>query len=330
MADMIVYELRQLGHKAVSFPYTDPVPAHTDLLFTFGPYTKILPIWESVALRESPQRPIVAHWNTEGIPDLRIPYRIVRWFGAIRSWIGRLSHTSSAFDHKLSTLRPFIKMDSRMNRYRYVGDYDYAYKKGWLHVLGDSSQVYCDIRSRAGIPTLYVPWGGCKVLYENLNLERDIDVLWMGKRGTNRRSNILDRVFNELRPYGVKIHVADNEQNPFIFNGTRTEYLNRAKIVLNVTRTWYDDNFSRFALAALNRSLVVSEPVLEHCIEFKVNVHYVAAPISELSRTILYFLEHEEERGRIVDNAYNLVTSELRFHHGIKRIMDAVEEVKLK
>lgn len=330
MTEMINYELRQLGHQAAGFSYTDPVPEDIDVLLTFGPYNKIIPIWAGVPLRESRQRPVVAHWNTEGMPDLRMPYRIVRWLGSTRSWVGRLSHSHSSLSRRLSTLPPFNWVDRRMNRYRYVGDYDYAYKKGWLHILADSSQIYGAVRSRAGIPTLYVPWGGSPVLYADLNLKRDIDVLWMGKRGTKRRSVILDQVCDELRPYGVKIHVADNEQNPFIFNGTRTEYLNRAKITLNITRTWYDDNFSRFALAAPNRSLIVSEPVLEHCSEFKANVHYVAAQIPELSKTILYYLEHEDERERIVDRAYNLVTAELRFYHGIKRIMDAVEQVNLR
>jgi len=328
MAEMIIYELRQLGHQAAGFYYTDPVPGNIEVLFTFGPYSKIIPIWESVALRQGHQRPVVAHLNTEGIPDLRIPYRTVRWLGSMRSWVGRLSHSRSALARLLSTLPPFISVDRVMTRYRYVGDYDYAYQRGWLHVLADTSQIYCALRNKAGMPTLYVPWGGSTVLYANLNLERDIDVIWMGKRGTKRRSAILDWVCNELSPYGVKIYIADNEQNPFIFHGTRTEYLNRAKITLNITRTWYDDNFSRFALAAPNRSLIISEPVLEHCIEFKANVHYIVSPISELSKTILYYLEHEAERERIVDNAYNLLTTELRFHHGIKRMMDAVEQVK--
>jgi hypothetical protein len=63
--------------------------------------------------------------------------------------------------------------------------------------------------------------------------------------------------------------MADNEENPFIFGETRTAFLNRAKITLNITRTWYDDNFSRFAYAVPNRSLVVSEPLLPHCPEYE-------------------------------------------------------------
>jgi hypothetical protein len=128
----------------------------------------------------------------------------------------------------------------------------------------------------------------------------------MGKRGTHRRSSILDRVHKELRSKGVNMYIADNEQNPFIFGDLRTRYLNRAKVTLNITRTWYDDNFSRFVLAAPNRSLIVSEPVLPHCREFQKTcpLHFITD--RSLSKSILYYLEHEDERQQIVKNAHQL------------------------
>jgi hypothetical protein len=91
----------------------------------------------------------------------------------------------------------------------------------------------------------------------------------MGTRGTQRRSRIIDQVCKQLQLKGLNVYIADNEEKPFIFGQERTRYLNRAKITLNITRTWYDDNFSRFTMACPNRSLVVSEPVLPHCTEFK-------------------------------------------------------------
>ncbi len=328
MADMIAYELRQMGKEPILYRFYEPVPEHIDVLFTFGPYDKVLPMWQRVSSRDHGLRPIVAHWNTEGMPDIRIPYWVVRQLGLIRSWLGRVSYANNRLSRILSFIRTKNWAAHRFSRYRYTGDYEYGYRKGWLHVLADSSLIYCKIRSQGGLPTLYAPWGGSSILYEEMNLERDIDVLWIGKRGSARRSQILDQVVRELKPHGVRIHIADNVENPFIFNGERTEYLNRSKITLNITRTWYDDNFSRFVLAAPNRSLIVSEPVLQHCREFEKGVHFVEAQIPDLAKTILYYLENQQERQRIVEEAYNLVTRDLLFAHSLNRILAEVEKAR--
>jgi hypothetical protein len=214
-----------------------------------------------------------------------------------------------------------------MLRFRYLGDYYYAHRRGWIDIFADTSEIYAEIHRRQGLPTIVAPWGSTPQWYEDLGLERDIDVLWMGTRGTKRRSSLLDRVRSELDANGVRTYVADGKENPFIFGNQRTYYLNRSKITLNITRTWYDDNFSRIALATPNRSLIVSEPVLPHCPSFIAGTHYVAASGDFLAETILYYLEHEEERLRIVENAYRLVTTKLVFRESIKLIMDAANQV---
>src|SRR5215211_650748 len=312
IAEMISFELEQIGYTPVLFFFDGNIPQDVDYLLTFGPYDRILPIWQNNARIESSRRPIAIHWNTEGMPDLRIPPKVVRVLGALRSKIGRMGYSGSVFDHFLYSIRAVSNIDKSFKRYRFHGDYEYACRMGWLHVLSDTSHIYSQIRSKIGVPTLYAPWGASQTWYEDLGVERDIDVLWIGKKGSQRRSRILDQVFRELKLKGLNIHIADNEENPFIFGDERTRHLNRAKITLNITRTWYDDNFSRFTMACSNRSLVVSEPVLPHCREFKENVHYVSAKIEDLANTIVYYLEHEEERKQIVGNAYEILMAALK------------------
>ena len=111
-----------------------------------------------------------------------------------------------------------------------------------------------------------------------------------------------------------------------IFGEERTRHLNRAKITLNITRIWYDDNLSRFTMACSNHSLVVSEPVLPYCTEFKENVHYVSAKIEDLANTIVYYLEHEEERRQIVDNAYELMMAELKFEKSLRKMFAVAQQ----
>jgi len=83
-------------------------------------------------------------------------------------------------------------------------------------------------------------------------------------------------------------------------------------------------------MACPNRSLVVSEPVLPHCTAFKENVHYVSAKIEDLANTIVYYLEHEEQRRQITDNAYRLMMSELKFERSLRKMFAAGQQYGIR
>lgn len=324
IAEVISDELNALGYQPVHFQIGSLIPEKTEAVFSFGPYGNFLTIPRQLAKMPPEQKPIFIHWNTEGLPDPRIPWKIMSMIAGWRSWLGRIHDSQNDSARMLRTERLSSLNESRMARFRYLGDYYYAQRRGWLDIFADTSEIYAEIHRRHGLPTIVAPWGATPQWYKDLGLERDIDVLWMGTRGTKRRSTILDRVRKELESHGIRMHVADGEENPFIFGNARIHYLNRSKITLNITRTWYDDNFSRVSLAAPNRSLVVSESVLPHCTSFIAGTHYVSVPVERLAETILYYLGHEEERLRLVENAYQLVTTKLEFRKSIKSIMDAV------
>ncbi len=328
ISEMISYELDQLGHHPEFFKAGDAIPVSADIIFSFAPYGNFIQIPLKFASIPANQRPILIHWNTEGIPDPRIPWLLIHSISGLRSFVGRKMLAGHRHNGNKATKFPYSWESSRMLRFRYVGDYYYAFQNGLLDIFADSSQIYAGMHRQHGLPTSVMPWGATDNWHKQLNLERDIDVLWMGQRGSKRRSDLLDRVRADLKSHGVNIHVADNEENPFIFGDERIQMLNRAKITLNLTRTWYDDNFSRFAMAAPNRSLIVSEPLLPHCPQYHAGIHYVSAPIEQLAQEIVYYLQQEEERATIVENAYQLVTQDLSFRTGIKSLIDQVTNIK--
>ncbi|PJF45497.1 MAG: hypothetical protein CUN48_18585, partial [Candidatus Thermofonsia Clade 3 bacterium] len=128
-----------------------------------------------------------------------------------------------------------------------------------------------------------------------------IDVLWIGTRRTKRRSRLLDKVMGELAAYGKRVLIVDGSGGP-VYGEARTLLLNRAKIMLNLLPTWYDSALAyRWPLAAANRALLVTEDSLPHAPEFLPGEHYVAAPASQLTPTILDYLEHPEKREPIVE-----------------------------
>ena len=325
--EVISDELNALGYQTMHFQIGSRIPDNTEVVFSFGPYGTFLTIPRQLAKMHPKKKPIFVHWNTEGIPDLRLPWKIMSSISKWRSWLGRFQDARKGSVTIPGTEKLLSLFESRMLRFRYLGDYYYAHRRGWLDIFADTSEIYAKLHRKHGLPTIVAHWGATPQWYKDLGLERDIDVLWMGTRGTKRRSLILDRVRNKLELNGVRMHVADGKENPFIFGDERIYYLNRSKITLNITRTWYDDNFSRIALAAPNRSLVVSERVLPHCPSLLTGVHFVSAPVDQLAETILYYLNHEEARLRIVDNAYHLVTTKLLFRESIRSIMDAVNQI---
>ncbi len=320
----IAVELRALGHTVMYFPDTDPVPTTVDVVFLYGPFGKYLHLLERLHALPQPDRPTVVFWNTEGLPDLRLPWTLMRPLGVLRSWVGRYN-TSAEHPQDAAHLAP---LENRLTRFRYLGDFLYAQRRGLIDVMVDISAVYADFFKQHSIPVGVAPFGSFGEWHANLQLERDIDVVWMGKRGSRRRSKILDHLRAELRQHGVDIHMIDNIEHPFVFDDERTQLLNRTKITLNILRTWYDENSLRFCMAAPNRSLIVSEPLLPHVPQYKDGVHYVSAPINKLAETILYYLKHESERQQIAENAFHLLTTTLTFKASMKIIMQAVRASK--
>lgn len=319
LAEAIGIALQAIGQQPVFFPFDGAVPDEVDVVLTFAPYNRLLQIPQQLAQRPAGRRPAYIHWNTEGLPDLGLPWPAMRALGGLRSWIGRLS-AAPAWARLLGPL------DQRMQRFRFAGDYYYAHRRGWLPVLADSSAVYTRFHNQHGLPTEHVPWGSTRLWYEDLGLERDIDVLWMGKRSSTRRSRLIDQLKEDLTRRGLVFYIADDVERPFIFGRERTRFLNRAKITLNLTRTWYDDNLLRFAITAPNRTLNVSETLLPHCPQYVPGQHYVSAPRDQLADTIAYYVQHADEREHIVQNAYALSTETLTLRRSVAAVLALVHD----
>jgi len=327
---VISEELARLGHQVKWFKFNEAIPDGVDVVFSFAPYGRFLQIPRQLKNLPLKERPIFVHWNTENPPDLRLPWFIMSSIGACRSWLDRLNDSDNDWVQAAITIPPLSWVQKRMYKFRYVGDYHYAYGKGWIDILAESSEIYAQLHRQHGLPTIVVPWGTAQSWYADLNVERDIDVLWMGTRRTKRRSRLLDQMQAQLAAHGIQMYIADNIENPFVFDEERTQLLNRTKITLNLLPTWYDNAFPyRFHIAAGNRSLVVSEPLLSHCPIYEAGKHYVSTPVENMVESILYYLKHDDQRLQIVENAYKLVTTEMTFSNSIETIMGAVNRVKL-
>ncbi len=326
IGESIADELKQLGHEVRRLLVSDPVRTDVDIVFTYAPYGRWMQIPRQLSRIPEKERPFLVHWNTEGLPPPFVPPAILKTIGGIRSWLDEIIQrfTANTASPAVTNLDGFFK--HRMLRYRYIGDYLQARRLKIPFLLVDISDLYARRYARMDIESINVPFGTSSRWYADLDLPRDIDVLWIGSHGSWRRSRQLERIGRALARHGVRFHMVDGREVPFVHGDERTVLLNRTKIVLNLMRTPYDDNTLRHFIAMPNRALVVSEPMLRHNTDLLPDVHYVEAPLADLPETIRKYLDDEDLRTEIVERAYAATTGELSMKHMIGRILYAVSK----
>jgi hypothetical protein len=319
VSDLFVDVIGRLGCDPVSVLHGEALPNGLDAIFVHGPQGSLVPLANQLAACPPAERPRLALLLTEQLPDPALPEWLRRGGGALRSRFGRLIHRKVA--PGVWQIPPALRsMPSRATRFRYYGDLFWLQDSGLLDVLAVGSRWTVRYLRERGIRAEEVYTGAHPSWGADLGLDRDVEVLWLGKRGGRRRSRLLDRVRAELAARGVEMLVVDGVENRYIFGEERTELLNRTRIALNLLRAPWDNNAFRFYMASLNRVALVSEPMLPH-LPWQPGVHLVEAELDSLAETICYYLRHEDERRQLAENAHRLVTSELTMTHSVDKIL---------
>ncbi|MGZ4399171.1 MAG: glycosyltransferase [Gaiellaceae bacterium] len=194
-----------------------------------------------------------------------------------------------------------------------------------LHGLPDllvvTSRGSAEFLGARGIAAAVVPNGYAPTYGRDLQIERDIDVLFLGALEVPRRK----RVLRALRARGLKVEAVGGWHDQRFWGDRRTELLNRVKIFLNLSR--FPGQFAgvRLLLGMANRALVVSEPIYEPD-PFLPGTHYVSAATSELPDVIDHYLAAEQERLDIASEGHFFVTRELTMERSVGRILSLAEE----
>jgi hypothetical protein len=327
LASRIAGTLEALGcGKTIQFLHQERVPDDLDIVLAHGPLGSMVPLANHLLSYPPSQRPALALWMTEQFPAYGLPEWLRYAVGAVRSRAERLAFHKNA-QQQWQLNRCLRLLTTRLSRFRYYGDLFWLSRVGVLSVLATTSKWIAEFLKVRGFDPVvayigfHPDWGG------NLELERDIPVLWLATIRTRRQRRILNRIRAELRARGIEILVIDGVENPYVFGEERTVILNRAKVVMNILRKKSDNNAVRFCLAAPNHALVVTEPTLPHT-PFRSGVHLVEAEIDQMADTICYYLAHEEERKRITEQACRFVTTELTMKKGVSRILEKAVAVR--
>jgi len=167
----------------------------------------------------------------------------------------------------------------------------------------------------------FIPFGYHRSFGEYHDLERDIDVLFLGRLNNKRRKVLLHDLSAELLAQGVKLKIVDGD----CYGAERTELLNRTKISIDLPRVPWDFAIERFLMSMSCGAMVVSEgnSTKEPFIK---DVHYVQAEVSDLTTTILSYLRNEQQRRRIARDAYDYVAKEITLK---KSVLDILQKSNL-
>ncbi len=161
---------------------------------------------------------------------------------------------------------------------------------------------------------------------ERLALNRDIDVLFLGSTRDRRRRQSLGKIAAELADRAITLEIRDGSPpHGYVFGHDRTVLLNRSKILLHIGRQPWDDPAFRMLYAAACGTMLLSEDLWPTSTgPFRVGEHLATSSLSRMADSIQFYLEHEEERRRIAENAYTLITTRMTMGQMVRRILDAL------
>jgi hypothetical protein len=298
--------LSELGcDDVIHFNFDAKLPEGQDIIVIFGPFGTLTPVIKQLKAYPKSERPSLLYLMTEQLPDPYLPEWFRYGFGRLLSRAERMAYYQRPQGNW--RLRSWARwLTSKGHRFRYYGDLFWMQQEEILTTLSIGSFWTADRLRAKGFNPIVLPCSYSPTFGRDLNLERDIPVLWLGKMGSARRRSLVNKIREQLRGREVEMLVIDGEENSYVFGEARTVLMNRTKIALNLVREKWDDNSARYSLAAANRTMIVSEPTLPHT-PFEPGVHLVEAPIDQIAETILYYLAHDEEREQIADRAYELI-----------------------
>ncbi|MGQ0802728.1 MAG: glycosyltransferase family protein [Actinomycetota bacterium] len=157
-----------------------------------------------------------------------------------------------------------------------------------------------------GIHATRAPVGYHRWMGGDLSRARDIDVAFLGNPA-GARAGRLATIKEELAQLGIALTVP----LPIWERSERTAFLSRTRVLVNLRSNSWHPELERFVLAAANGALVVSEAPIPATEPFVNATHFVAVPANEIPDTVAHYIDHENERRAIADNAHELVTTEV-------------------
>ena len=300
----IISALEALGCHAHRVADGDPRGLECDLLILYG-NCRAFRAYPQL-LKRSRNRPPVAMWQIDPLPPRSIDrafeeraMRFARLFAGPRllrpielaaglplyhaiatRGLGEYSGPGHQHEVDLPMTRTVVETYAALVR---------AIGEGWLDRPYMSTIGKQRFLAERGIDAGYAPFGYYDGLGEDRQQARDIDVLFIGSLKSGNRGQRLQKILGAIAGTGAQVQVVDGG----VYRERRIKLLNRTKIVLHVHKYPWDTPWMRWAMAAANGALVVSEPLADPE-PFEAGRHYFEAPAEELPATIARLLANPD------------------------------------
>ena len=166
------------------------------------------------------------------------------------------------------------------------------------------------------IETRFVPIGYHPGWAAQHQRQRTEDVVFIGKTRRTRRQAILRRLQSELADRGVGLRLVDRN----CFGRDRAELLASTKILLTLAKFPWDHAGIRLMMGAASGTMVVSGPRGDAA-PFRAGEHFVQCELSDLADAIIYYVQHDLERSRIVENMRQFAAREWTLQRSLAKIL---------
>jgi len=248
------------------------------------------------------QRPMVVLWHTEPLP---LP-------------------SAAPFDRPRLQPREIIKIILRDSRATDVFTNYFHLRKlarsGIPDVLMVSTPSRREFLAEKGIPSHWVPFGYDATYGRDLEMTRDIDVLFLGTPDDARHRQAV----RYLKRKGVNVVAKGSWTDAECWGEERTKLINRTKIFLGIQRRPGKLSGIRMLLGMANKALVVAEPIYDSA-PYVSGKHFVSAKLEAMPGVIDHYLRSDGERERITDEAYRFVTEEMTLEKSLAQITGLLE-----
>ena len=207
--------------------------------------------------------------------------------------------------------------------YEVIGRFEWISRQmdnGWLGRIYTNTMPKKSFLDGAGIQSEFIPLGHHPRWGKEIDIERDIDVIFLGELAYGRRKPIVEYIQQELESRGINVTVVGGN----CYGEERERLLNRAKISLNVPRFPWDIPTIRVFMSVGCGSMVISEE-MGNTAPFESGKHLYQAGVKELPEKIAYYLQNDEAREEITRNAHELITQKLTLKNQVLKVLSACE-----
>lgn len=300
----VTHILRKNGY-SVQQSQDGPLDPNNDIIWILGNPTWHPNLFHHLNNLPKQSRSFVVVWHYELLPPSKISGR--RW----------------PLLHSREVIRILLRRKRLTNAYSNFLGLRSLYAKGLIDLLIVSMEGRTLMLRERGMDAIHVPLGYAPSFGRDLSIQRDIDVVFLGDLipglETRRR-----KLIHRLRRDGVDIEVVGSYENDAYWGESRTRFLNRTKILLNLHRFPGDLAGLRLMLGMANKALVISEPA-DFPAPYIPDVHFVSAEIEEIPERIEYYLANDEARKDIVESGHRFVTEDLTMEQSVTSILNLCE-----